>query len=489
MNWRLSSFIFAILALNLQSCRSKPTRSELPLEPLPSEIASASRSNIEASSEAKDPALAPSSDEIELHDPIAQLLQPWWQGWIPELDQTLDQMNNHNLALLQQNAQLDILRYQNNIVEANGQPRLNASAKWTETQNRGKDTRDQSNHSPSIGFLASWEIDLWGRLKSERQTAHLQVQWAQFQKEQIQHSLASEMVKAWINFAALSTQEGLLKQQIEGQRALLDLTESRMRQGLSNAQELWQQRESLYALQKALAPLANQQKLLSSSIQLLSGAELNTSLALPKPEGMFERKNPFPSSIPSQILSGHPSVKMAWNRLLQADEYQHQIKTLRYPSLSLSASAMLTASQHENLFQNWINQLAATLLLPIFDGEQRKNNLSMAQVKVQAALLNYRDAVRQSYIEIEQSLGQAQQIQAALEWQTQEYSAQQHILREAEQRSSMAQESASNVWRFRQSCYVSERQLQQKKAELLLAYVAIQKTLGPPLSPLKPNEQ
>lgn len=468
-----SGCIFGIFFLHFigQGCVPSTQRGHLQLDDLPAQLA------LGINKEQPEPP----KNEVEKN--CDKLLEPWWNHWNDDLNARLLILRQNNLKLLNQDQQLEILRLQANIVGASGQPEIFGTAKWTETQVGGKQSTDKSTHSPTLGFLASWELDLWGKLKSQRETARLKVEWSEWQRHQLQLSLEAELVKTWVRTIALSEDRLLLQRQLAEQKKLLDSTEARFRQGLSTAQECWQQRETTFALQKNFAPLEPRQQVLEQALQILMGSDLRqapTSLLLDKLPPLNE---PFPETLPSQVLANHPKVKMAWNKLLQADENVVQKITQRWPTLSLSGSLLLTATQPEDVFQNWINQLTANLLMPLFDAGQRKSNVNVAKTQFKIALLEYTEAVRQTYVEICQALGQFQQIKKQLHWLTLEQNARQEVLKEAEKRYPMGQESATNVWRFRQSLYQIEREALSLNAERLISLVAIQQSLGPPPPP------
>jgi outer membrane protein, multidrug efflux system len=488
MNWKVLSFGIPFLLLGGQGCVPATTqRDGVELTAVPLNIQTQASGNASIYSDnTLDRADINGSGGVP--DETLIQLKPWWNHWNSDLDTRLTELRENNLKLLQQHQQLEILQLQADIVGTKSKPELFATAKWSETQIRGKNSVDQSTHSPSVGFLASWELDLWGKLKSQRQSAFLNLAWSSWQRQQLLQSLESELVKTWIRYVAISEDRLLLQRQISDQKKLLDYTETRFRQGQSTSQECWQQREAYYALQKNIAPLDERQELLAKNIQLLTGQDFNVNNSILLKEKLPTLENPYPETLPSSLLANHPSVQMAWNKLLQADENAFQNATQRLPNLSLSGSFLLTATQQENLFQNWINQLSASLLLPLFDAGQRKANVEIANTQVQSALLAYTETVRQTYYEICQTLSQYQQHQQQVQWLDLEKNARQQVLEEAEKRYAMGQETATNVWRFRQSHYLIERELLSLNTERLIALVAIQQSLGPQPSPSAPTK-
>ena len=120
------------------------------------------------------------------------------------------------------------------------------------------------------------------------------------------------------------------------------------------------------------------------------------------------------TGVPAQQLQQRPDVRQGWLSLLAADQRVAVAIADRFPRLSLSASATSSSDKARDLFNDWLGNLSANLLLPVIDGGRRRAEVDSRRAVAAEALDNYRQTLVQAFAEVEDALVQERQQQAFL---------------------------------------------------------------------------
>jgi outer membrane protein TolC len=123
-----------------------------------------------------------------------------------------------------------------------------------------------------------------------------------------------------------------------------------------------------------------------------------------------------------QLLQNRPDIAAALRRLEASDQDLAAARADRLPSLRLTGGAAYDSDELEELFDNWIVSLAASLTAPILDGSRRRAEVEINRAAVQQQLAEYRQVVLTAVREVEDALISETKIRehiAALESQLQ----------------------------------------------------------------------
>src|ERR1051325_1970285 len=225
--------------------------------------------------------------------------------------------------------------------------------------------------SPLQGIMigASWEPDLWGRLRYGRNAAQAQYASAQADFEFARQSKAAATARSW--FAVTET---LLEQQVSAEmgkaaQELLTLGQQRQRVGVGNEQEVALARANLGSLEDTTrqASLAHQQALRALALLLgrYPAAELQARSDLSKLSGAV------PVGMPLEMLERRPDLVAAERRVAAAFNRVGEAKAAKLPQLVLSANMSVIESdilQLKNDFSNPAGGAGARLIAPIYQG-------------------------------------------------------------------------------------------------------------------------
>ncbi|MGH8259623.1 MAG: efflux transporter outer membrane subunit [Steroidobacteraceae bacterium] len=259
----------------------------------------------------------------------------------------------------------------------------------------------------SLGFDASWELDVFGGVRrgiEQAQAAAEQAVWAARDSEV---TLAAEVANDYLTLRVLQRQAAIAREEIARQRQTLALIRARRQFGLVTELDVREQQTQLAASQVALPDLHAQIAARIHALGVLLGAppetldrELSSAQALP------ERPPAVPVGLPSALLRRRPDIRAAERALAASNAAVGVAVADLYPRISLTGALGLVSIDLTRLLDGSSRQSSATgaLSWPIFAGRQIRANIRVAEEKHRQALYAYRSAVLRSLQDVEDAL-------------------------------------------------------------------------------------
>jgi len=330
----------------------------------------------------------------------------WWLAFNdPQLNQLIDSALSNNFSLLSAYNRIEQARAVAQKTSADLIPSI--SAAFTGQQNY-RNTSDNSQFS--LGLNASYEVDLWGRIRANRNASDLDVRITQENLNTAAISLSAEVAIAWYRLIEQRSQLALLKQQIKTNEDNVDIVTSRFAGAQATAADVFQQRQTLEAKIGDQSNVISAIKMLEYQLAILTG-NTPTLLVLPEQDQLPNLPAQPQTGLSSELIQRRPDLRSAYLRVQAADQRTASAIADRFPKLSLSASIDTTSPNLQSLFNNWIATLAGNLILPIVDGGRRVAEVERNRAISAEALNNYATTVQQAIQEVEDALIQEQQQQ------------------------------------------------------------------------------
>jgi NodT family efflux transporter outer membrane factor (OMF) lipoprotein len=251
---------------------------------------------------------------------------------------------------------------------------------------------------------ASWEIDVWGRLRYGQRAAADEHASRQADQRFAQLSISAALARAWFLATEALQQQRLVDDSIATATQLRSLVEQRLRVGVGSEVEVAQSRVALQsyrdqALQVELA-VAESRRALELLLGRYPAAELQASAEFtPLPPAA-------PLGVPSQLLERRPDVIAAERRVAAAFNRGGEAQAARLPRLSLTA-ALSSISSSVFVLQNRDNPsggFGATLLAPIFEGGALAAQVELRSAEQQQAVAAYAQVAQRAFNEVETAL-------------------------------------------------------------------------------------
>jgi NodT family efflux transporter outer membrane factor (OMF) lipoprotein len=262
---------------------------------------------------------------------------------------------------------------------------------------------NRTTENYSLGLVASYEIDLWGRLRSQRDAAVLEAMATEADYHTAAISLAGELANTWYLLVEAELQVKLLTQQKETNSKVLELISAQFRSGKVGIADVLQQRQLVETNNGNLAGLRGDIRVLEHQLAILIG--LPPGIAGLPQRDLLPILLPLPDTgIPLDVLSERPDVESSFFRLRAADNLVATAIADRYPRLSISADLSTSGERSSDLFNNWFSTLGANLFGPLFDGGLRKAEVARNESIAKQQFYSHGQTILDAIGEVENSL-------------------------------------------------------------------------------------
>lgn len=338
----------------------------------------------------------------------------WWQLYgDAELNALVERLNVSNQNLAASEAQYRQARALVRGARAAFYPSLSSSVGATRSSqgsgnNSGSTTSSAGGISKSydLSLNAAWELDIWGKLRRSLESSRAGFEASAADLAALKLSLQAELVQNYLQLRVLDDQQRLLEATVAAYTRSLKLTENQYNAGIVPKSDVSQALTQLKSTQAQAIDLKWQRAQLEHAIAVLIGvppSELDIAVReqLPTlPE--------IPVALPSQLLERRPDVAAAERRVMAANAEIGVAEAAWYPDLSISASGGYRGSS----FADWVDlpnrfwSLGPQLALTLFDGGARSAELERSEAAYDQTVAQYRQAVLDSFREVEDYLVQ-----------------------------------------------------------------------------------
>ncbi len=248
---------------------------------------------------------------------------------------------------------------------------------------------------------ASWEIDLWGKLRNAKAASIETYEATQEDFNAAQLSIAANVVKNWYNAAEIFLEIKLAEEVVQTNSQLADLAKKRYEIGIGNKIDLE------IALANLNSFIDAQKKLLLAynntirAIEVLAGRYPATDIEVN--QDLIKIENEIPVGIPAQILVRRPDLRAAEKRFDAAFHRTEQAKSSRWPNLKLAANFGAISSTFLRLknFDNPISGGSVSAGMPIYQGGAVDATIAIKTAEQKQAINEYARAVLNALNEVE----------------------------------------------------------------------------------------
>ncbi|MAL92583.1 MAG: RND transporter [Pseudomonas sp.] len=338
----------------------------------------------------------------------------WWRLYgDAELDALVGRLNVDNQNLAAAEAQFRQARALVRGARSQLFPILSGSAGVTRSA-QGSGSSDTSggsfgsgvSESYEAGLSASWEADIWGRLRRNLEANRASMQASAADLAAVRLSLQAELVQTYLQLRVIDEHQRLLVQTVAAYARSLRLTENQYRAGIVPKSDVTQAQTQLKSTQAQAIDLRWQRAQMEHAIAVLIGvapSELDIAVRedIPALPGV-------PLAVPSQLLERRPDIAAAERQVMAANANIGVAEAAWYPDLTLSASGGYRNSSFSDLFSvpNRFWSLGPQLALTLLDFGSRRAELERAEASYDQTVANYRQTVLDSFREVEDYLVQ-----------------------------------------------------------------------------------
>jgi NodT family efflux transporter outer membrane factor (OMF) lipoprotein len=257
------------------------------------------------------------------------------------------------------------------------------------------------------GFDASWELDLWGRVRREVESADASLEASADARRNSLLSVLAEVARDYLQLRGTQTELAIARDNIGTQQQTLKLSQDRFRGGLTTELDVANEEAQLQSTRAQVPQLEQQQAQTINALSFLLGeapGALEAELITPRPVPPVPPRVPI--GVPSELARRRPDIREAEQQLHAATADIGVAVADFYPKITLDGSLGLQALKAKDL-GNWGARqygLGPTISIPIFEGGKLRATLELRKVEQQEAALNYQQTVLQAWHDVDNAL-------------------------------------------------------------------------------------
>ena len=255
-----------------------------------------------------------------------------------------------------------------------------------------------------FGLFASWELDLWGRARSERAAGEAQYASAALDAEYARQSIAAMVAKSWILAIEARAQRAIADDVVRASEQSVGLAGDRLRIGRGDDYDVALARANLDTSRDAARQLALAYEQAQRALELLIGRY--PAAAIDVPAVFPAMPAPVPVGLPSELLERRPDVIAAARRIDAAFYNVLEAKAARLPKIALTASvnsvssSLLVLQEHSNP----VLSLGANMAFPLFNGHALEAQVDVRTAEQKLAIADYGRVATRAFSEVESAL-------------------------------------------------------------------------------------
>ena len=340
----------------------------------------------------------------------------WWRVYgDPALEKLIEEALARNSNLLLAAARVDEARALLGQADAAFYPSVDAAFNRNRTLSSAATgllppgiARERNDYRASLNV--SYEVDLWGRLRTAAQAARADLLASEAARETVRITLVADVAKGYFALRSLDSQAAATRRTLALREDGLKLQQKRFDGGLISEYDYRQLEAEAAAARAQLPPLERDREIQDAALAVLLGRSPRAIVdgSISRTEDAREQLLPaiVPSGLPSELLLRRPDLVEAEQRLIAANARVAVARAAYFPSIQLTGFLGSEAQMLSSLFSGpaGIWQFAAAVAAPIFAGGRLEAQVGAAEAREKQALANYQGAIQNAFREVRAAL-------------------------------------------------------------------------------------
>jgi len=263
---------------------------------------------------------------------------------------------------------------------------------------------DETYNSYNAVLNASWEIDIWGRIRRQTEAARAQLMASEEGRRAVILSLVGSVSGAYINLRDLDRQLDIARATAKSRGESYEIFKLRFAGGIISVLELSQNRSQY---EEALASIPPLEKAIAQQENGLSVLLGRNPGPIPRGRDIDHLALPaIPAGLPSDLLERRPDIRRTEQDLIAANAQIGAAKAAYFPTISLTGLFGYASTSLSNLFdsQSKVWNYGAPITMPIFTAGAIAGQVQAAEAAQQQALFAYQKAIQEAFREVNDSL-------------------------------------------------------------------------------------
>jgi len=331
----------------------------------------------------------------------------WWELFQdPRLNALAELVDISNQTLAAAEAQVRQARAAVQAARASYFPTLSVSPDVTRARSSANvaNTKSTTVTQYNLPMDASWELDLWGRVRRTVESQRATAQASVADLESLRLSAQATLAQSYFALRIQDAQRQLLEATVATYQRSLAIVQNRYAVGVASRADVAQAETQLKSTQAQLVDVGVQRAQLEHAIAVLIGAPAST-FSIPF-EPLTVALPAIPVGVPSALLERRPDLAGAERRVAAANAQIGVAEAAFYPSVTLSGTLGLVSTAFGDWFSlpSRVWALGAAISETVFDGGLRKAVTEEARAAYDATVASYRQTVLTAFQDVEDNL-------------------------------------------------------------------------------------
>jgi multidrug efflux system outer membrane protein len=313
--------------------------------------------------------------------------------------------------------------------------------------------------------LTSYELDVWGRIRSLDRNALETYLASEEAQSSVQIGLVADVAVAYLTWQTDRQLLAVTRSTLENYRHNLELIQASSEAGTASDLDVRQARTLVDSARGQVQAYTRQEAQDVNALRLLLGTTIPSDLPESNLEGQLMTE--IPAGLPANLLQQRPDIRAAEHQLLAANANIGAARAAFFPSITLTAGAGTASSQLSGLFsggsETW--SFIPQIHLPIFTGGRLKASLDYAKIQKDIGVANYEQTIQASFREVSDGL-------AAMRTWGEQLKSQQDLVRATDEYTQMALQRYEEGVDNYMTLLDAQRQLLSARQQLLSGHLA-----------------
>jgi NodT family efflux transporter outer membrane factor (OMF) lipoprotein len=283
------------------------------------------------------------------------------------------------------------------------QTTINGTSVVTTTGSRGG--RYIETRSYNLGLTASYELDFWGKLRAQQESAEASALFSRYDQQTVALTAVTSVATTWITALAFKDRVDVAERNLRVAEEVLRAFQGRLAAGTASMLDVAQQEALVAGVRAEIPPLRSQLEQELNGLGILTGRPPEaitvrpgtlTNLSLP----------PVAPGLPSELLARRPDVASAEAQLVAANANIRVARAAFFPDFTLTGSGGFGSVALSTLFGpgSFFASAAAAATQPVFDNGQIGGQYELNKARYDELVADYRKAVVQAFTDVENAL-------------------------------------------------------------------------------------
>ncbi len=398
----------------------------------------------------------------------------WWKQFgDPALDSLIEQAVRGNLDLKSATAKVDQYLGALDATRSQYYPQISAGF-----DAGGKRAAGITTESYQAALNATWELDLWGRIRRSSEAARAQIAGSEAGRRGVLLTLVANVASGYLTLRGLDRQLEITRATEKAYAESLNLFQLRFKYGTVSQLEVSQAESQFESARQSIPVYESQIRQQENLLSLLLGRAPG---AIPRGKNLDELTPPdIPAGLPSQLLERRPDIIQAEQSLVAANAQVGVAIAGYFPKISLTGALGVASNDIGRLFVPGSNiwSAAGQAVAPLLNFGQTSGQVKQAEAQQQQAMFQYQQAVLTGFKDVEDALVKTTKGREQLAAQKRQVAALEEYSRLSRLQFEAGTSNYLQVLDADRSLFTGKLNRTQTQYDLLVSLISVYKAMG-----------